>query len=195
MKIWRTVFAATFLAGCTPVVGPSSVVSPPSSSARPSPTCSRYNSSPKPCTPQEQAETEKLNSLIAQSEQTYRTYFAEDERIQRAGGVTKATPVLQRTLAGQALKSVMEIYKDLKANKTRAAGGSFTIVSITAKPTRTRDGSDMSLAVCWKAKGVKFSVDGQTLTRNATVREDSYLRQVDGMLKIFIFESKEVSKC
>jgi hypothetical protein len=184
------------LVGCTPQ---QPAVTPTSSSTvatpAPSPTCSPYDSAPRPCTPEEYAENREQNELIAQAEQVYRKYWAEDERLQRSGGTRKATRVLLDSLTGNALKSAMAVYRDLKANKTKAEGGRFTILSLTPRPTRTKEASAMSLAVCWQVKNVKFKVDGETLTRNATVLEDSYFHQVDGALKIFAFQSREVPKC
>lgn len=176
MKFFSTACVAVLLAGCTPATSPPTLPTPPTTSASPSPTCSPYNASPRPCSPQEQAETEELNALIAEAEKTYRTYWDESVRIQRVGGVTKATQPLTDTLTGEALKSVMETLQYLKENRTKASGGTIEIVSLTPKPTRTKDGSIMSLDVCWRGKGVKYKVDGVTLTRNATVREDSDLR-------------------
>lgn len=202
MSVLRAIAAVVpvvLLVGCTPTAPPTStpslVPTSTSPSPEPSPTCSPYNGTPKPCTPEEASKTEEQNALISQAEQTYRKYFEESDRVQRMGGATKPTEQLLETLTGKALKSAMEVYKDLKVNKTRAQGGSFAIVSITPKPTRTKDGSVMSLDVCWRAKDVKFKVDGVTLTRNAIVREDSYLRKDGGNLKIALFEYEEVSKC
>ncbi len=184
------------LVGCTPQ---QPAVTPTSSSTvatpAPSPTCSPYDSAPRPCTPEEYAENREQNELIAQAEQVYRKYWSENVRLYRVGGTQSATQPLIDTLIGEALRSSLEVYRDLKANKTKAEGGSFDIVSLAPQPTRTRDGSVMSLTVCWRTRNVKYRLGGKTITRNATVSEDLYFRMLDDALRIFQVESEKVSKC
>ena len=188
--------AAVVLAGCGSSPTPSATSSVTTATApSPSPTCSPFDSTPRPCSPAEFSKTRQQNELIAEAEQTYRAFWKENVRLQREGGTNKATQPLLDTLEGAALKSVMDIHRELKVNKTRATGGSFQILSITPRPTRTKNGSVMSLTVCWRTKGLTYPVDGVNLKRDATIREDSNLPRVNGKLKIFAFESEKVSKC
>ncbi|MFT3860309.1 hypothetical protein [Micropruina sp.] len=188
---------AVAVTGCgptTPTAGPGASTSA-SPTPSPSPTCTPYNATPHPCSAEDYGKTQQQNELIAQAEATYRTYWDENVRLQRAGGTRKATEVLLNTLEGSALKSVVENLQDLKTNKTRAVGGTFDILTITPKPTRTKEGSVTSLTVCWRAKDVAFSVDGVNIHRSVTVREESYFRYSEGVLRISIFESQKVAKC
>ena len=192
------VAAAVVAAGCGSTPSPSAtsaVNTSPTPSVSPSPTCSPFGATPRPCSPAEFGNTQRQNELIAEAEQTYQKFWNEDVRLYRVGGTKEATQPFLDTLTGNALKSAVEVHRDLKSNKTKAEGGTFDILSITPKPTRTKDGSVMSLSICWRTKGVEFRLAGKTLVRNSTVREESYFRTVDDSLRIFLFESRKVSKC
>lgn len=184
------------LVGCTQTVTPSSSPAGPSSATpEPSPTCSPAGGEARPCTPEEYADVEEQNRLIAQAEAVYRAYWKENVRLQKAGGTKSPTPALKRVLAQPALDQAMKVYRNLKSNKARAVGGTWKLLWITPRPTRVREGSVMTLDVCWRAKGVVFVTPREKLGGSVTAVETNYFRQVGGELKIFQSSFREVAKC
>ncbi|MFT4296665.1 MAG: hypothetical protein QM582_14760 [Micropruina sp.] len=188
---------AVMIAGCTPTSTPTASGSASSvvPSASPSPTCSPAGGTPRPCTQQEYDQTQEQNRLIEQAEAVYRAYWKENVRLYRSGGTSTATAVLKDTLVGQALDGVMKLYRQLKTRGSKAKGGTFDIVAVTPTPDVTKDGSAVSLDVCWRTKGVKLETGNTRAPVDATVLEASYYRISNGKLKIFAFASKQVGSC
>lgn len=183
---------AVLLAGCTPVA-PSTTPQP--ASPQPSFTCSPSGGTPKPCTQDELDKTEAQNKLAAEAEVVYKAHFAEDVRILRAGGVTKATAEMRRVLAEDALADSLSLYQRYARDKVRFVGGKIELKTLVPNWTSTQSGSTIMLQACRNATSADIYRNGRRHSSGQIVGERAYMRPVDGQLKIIAFASREQKSC
>lgn len=91
------------------------------------------------------------DKLYAEAEAVYRRFFAEDERIYRAGGVDEPTPVLLETTTGKFLEDSMRIYRALKKNNTHSEGDPAELAWLRRLPGVVEQGSLVALRACTDA--------------------------------------------
>lgn len=188
-KLWPLTLVV-MLAACTPTAPPSPSVSP-----APSYTCSPSGGTPSPCTQSDYEKTQERNQLAAEAEQVYRRYFAEQERIMRAGNVTEATPEMKATLAEDALDSTLAVYRDYAKQKVRFVGGEIALKSLAPNFDLTDSGSTIMVEACRDASTATIEKAGRKAGHGAVVSERAFLRPVDGVLKIVVFYSREQKAC
>jgi hypothetical protein len=187
--------SCVLLWGCTEAPRPST---PPPSPVAPAPTFS--------CTPEaggaayecSQFDYEQMvakDKLYAEAEAVYRKFFAEDERIYRAGGVDEPTPVLLETTTGAFLEGAMNLYRALRRNKARAVEGASVLRSVTPQPQLTREGSVATLLACVDATSVLLRGDAGYENRGLLMLQRLYLSQGSGGLKLQSSQWKEVKSC
>lgn len=187
--------SCVLLWGCTEAPRPST---PPPSPVAPTPTFS--------CTPEaggaayecSQFDYEQMvakDKLYAEAEAVYRKFFAEDERIYRAGGVDEPTPVLLETTTGKYLSDSMGLYQGLLKHKARITSGAPHLVAITRLPGVSRDGSLVSISACVDARSVVVRGEDKYQTQGSIFLERAYFSRSQGSLKIQSSQWKKLESC
>jgi hypothetical protein len=191
MAIPRNVVAiAAFIAlaasGCTQ----------PDPNAKPTYTCTPTDGgTPHPCYKAEYDLQVREDSLYAEAEAVYRKYIAEEERINRIGGITTPSPVILETTTGTFQENVMDNYRELKAGGATAEGGSFKVAWFKRQPTRQLDGSIAALMVCVDASSVQMGARGKTAQPGRINETIGYFVREGGGLKLAASMAKEVEQC
>jgi len=135
------------------------------------------------------------NKLYTQAETVYRKFLAEDERINRAGGVTKPTPVLLETTTGEYLNNAMAIYRELHRIHASASGGTYRIAWIKRVPGEAMNGSIIALQSCVDASTIRMGAKGTPPRPGLINQLTGYFAQVGPTLKITASQFEKVSKC
>jgi hypothetical protein len=148
-----------------------------------------------PCYQVQYDEKVKEDKLYAEAETVYRTYLAEDERINRIGGITEPTPVLLETTEGEFLTDILANYKELRTVGATATGGEFKISWFKRRPRDTYAGSVATLMVCTDASSVQMAVKGKPPKPGRLIEEIGYLVREGEQLKIAASRSKVVTTC
>ena len=188
------------LVGCTQTVAPSTSQSaqptPPSvSPSTPSadPMCSPMGGTPYPCSADEYHKVQEQNGLTEEAIALYRRWTKESTRLYRAGGTTKATQEMLAIMAGDALKSGLGIFKDLKAAGIRAVSGGVSIVTIDVDADG--DKGDVAIKTCIDGRSLKFEHAGKATSRGVLARERVVFKPVNKQLKMWTASSEAVASC
>jgi hypothetical protein len=189
--VFAVVAALLVCAGCVPTTPPG-----PLPQATPSWSCTPVaGGTPYPCYEHDYQEAAAQNKLYDQAEAVFRKFIAEDERIQRAGGVERPTAILDETLTGEALASVMANYADLMSDGTKMVGGEFRVVSVQ-RLLPSQASSVAALRVCLDLSEVELKAFGQKSYRlDEDGVETFYFMNVGTALKIGEATSKWVESC
>lgn len=174
------------------------VTSPPGPlpQATPSWSCTPVTGgTPYACYENQYQDAAAQNKLYEEAEAVLRRFIAEDERIHRMGGVKVPTALLADTLAGDALKSVMDNYADLMSDGTKMVGGEFRVSSVQ-RLLQSQAGSVAALRVCLDISDVVLQPRGNKSYRlSEDGVETFYFVTVGTALKIGDVTSKWVAAC
>ena len=135
------------------------------------------------------------DKLYAEAEAVYRKFFAEDERIYRAGGVDEPTPVLLETTTGRYLEDSMSLYRALAEHQARLTAGTPSIISLQRLPSVGRDGSAVAMAACVDARSVLVQGNGGYKTHGSLYLERLYFASAGESLKVSSSQWKELKSC
>ncbi len=191
MAARRSIFAVlivglSLLAGCTPA----------DPNLQPTYTCTPDDgSSPYACPKVQYDAKAKEAALYAEAEQVFRKFFAEDERINRLGGVSEPTPVILETTTGRFQTDVMTGYRNLLAIHGTATGGEFKIAWVKRQPKDTVDGSIVALLTCTDTSSVQMGAEGKAPSPGRVVQRIGYFVRDGVALKLTASRSKVVSSC
>ncbi|MEE9964521.1 MAG: hypothetical protein K4304_05435 [Propionicimonas sp.] len=168
----------------------------PDPNAKPTYACTPSDGgTPQPCYKAEHDLQVKEDALYTEAEAVYRKFLAEDERINRSGGASAASPVLTETTTGTYLASAVAVYKALKAAKATATGGEFKIAWIHREPRLTREDSLAAMTACTDTSSVQMASKGKK-PRPGTIGEQTvYFVRQDGRLKIADGTYRWVDQC
>ncbi len=190
------------LVGCTQTVAPSTSQSaqptPPSvSPSTPSadPMCSPMGGTPYPCSADEYHKVQEQNGLTEEAIALYRRWTKESTRLYRAGGTTKATQEMLAIMAGDALKSGLGIFQDVKASRARAISGEIKVVNIGPDPKANEKPGYAAIYACLDGRSLKFYRDGKKIRNGVMFSENVVARVVDGKLKLWSATSQGETSC
>lgn len=196
------------LVGCTQTVTPTGSPNasaspggqPSASSVEPgspnaTPTCSPMGGTPFACTPDEYEKVEEQNRLTEEAIALYRRWTKESTRLYRAGGTNKATAEMKAIMAGDALKSGLGIFQDVKATRARAKSGEVKIVTIGPDSAAATAGGEVAIRACLDARSLAFYRDGKKLRNGVMFSENVVARVVSGNLKLWSATSQGVTSC
>jgi hypothetical protein len=189
LKLAACTLTLGILTGCTPAT-------PSTPPPEPSPTCTpEAGGPPTPCTQYQYDQMIAKDKLYTQAEAVYRKYLTEDERINRAGGVTQPTPVLLETTTGDYLKNSMDIYRDLHRIHATAEGGTYQVDWIRRDPGEAMHGSVVTMKVCTDTTSIMMGSKGTHPEPGLIMEETGYFVPKDGLLKLAYSQFQEVGKC
>lgn len=182
--------ACVLLVGCTaaPVVSPTPTPTP-TFSCTPEAGGAAYE-----CSQFDYEQMVAKDKLYAEAEAVYRKFFAEDERIYRAGGVDEPTPVLLETTTGKFQKGAMDLYHALQKNRAHLVEGSRVLRSVSRQPNVTREGSVATLLACVDATSVVLRGPDYE-SRGLLMLERLYFARTSGALQLQSSQWKEVQAC
>lgn len=187
------------LVGCTQAVAPSVSQSaqPTPSTATPTaePTCAPMGGTPYPCSAEEYQRIQEQNQLTEEAIALYRRWTKESTRLYRAGGTSKPTPEMLAIMAGDALKSGLGIFQDLKAAQARAVSGEVEIVRIGPDPSRQVQPGSVAIVACMDGRSLKFESKGKRVSSGALYMEYVTSAPVDGKLRMVSAASEGVKSC
>lgn len=197
-----TGFGVLALAGCaaapsgtpTPTVfagGPASVA-PASVAPSPVPTVcpGTPGATPTPCTAAQTEELRTKAALYAEAEEVYRRFFEESGKIGTSDSL-ESDPVL-KLIAGPYVESYKRVWAESRGITTSGPG---ILAYVTPAPGLSYEGSDVALSSC--ADGSKETAfDGdKSLGPLPKVRSLTYLKMVDGSLKVWWQQGQVVESC
>lgn len=196
-----TILAVAMLTGCqpaspTPTAGPT--MSPVSPTAVPTPT---YLCTPEaggdeaPCSQIEYEDMKAKDALYAEAEAVYRTAFAENIRISRAGGVTEPTEVMLQTMYGFYLEDVLSLFQSQHERGTKARGKDPTIAEVKRLVGESKAGSIVALAFCVDATDWGFYQGDKRISAGSIAIDDTYFSRVNGDLKMIGADGRDVESC
>jgi hypothetical protein len=152
-------------------------------------------SSPYACPKVQYDAKAKEAALYTEAEQVYRKFFAEHERINRAGGITEPTPALLETTTGEFLSGAIASYQSMKAVGASATGGTFDTVWIRHAPRDAAAGSIVTIKVCTDSHTVQMNTAGGSPEPGLiNIRTLSFFR-IEGVLKIGSGSFQQVARC
>lgn len=190
-RIAASALACLLLAGCSPAPAPTPSPTPtPTFSCTPEAGGVAYE-----CSQFDHEQMVAKDKLYAEAEAVYRKFFAEDERIYRAGGVDEPTPVLLETTTGRFLEGAMDLYHSLKRNKARMTEGSPVLKKLSRQPNLAREGSVVALLACVDATSVLLQGDAGYEKRGLLMLERLYFDQSSSALRLQSSQWKEVKSC
>ncbi len=176
----------SMLAGCTPA----------NPDGQPTYSCTPDDgSSPYACAKVQYDAKAKEAALYTEAEQVYRKFFAEEERIYRAGGITEPSPALLETATGKYLDDSMAIYRNLNQRGLRIVSGSSALVWVRRAPKATAQGSVVALKSCKDSSNEAMAVGDAKPTFGRVVQETAYFMRVGPALKIGLSSSEVVKSC
>jgi hypothetical protein len=180
--------SVALLTGCTPAT-------PTPSPPAPSPTCTpEAGGDPYPCSAYYYDQMVAKDKLYAEAEAVYRKFFAEEERIYRAGGITEPTPVLRETTTGEYLSDSLAIYRDLKKNHSVATGSS-SLVWIHRVPDEATGGALLAMRTCVDSTSMTVRTRTGKTTRGTVVEETGKYVMQGGAIMLANATSQVVTKC
>ena len=188
------------LVGCSQTVAPSTSQSTGSATsvATPtpaaSPTCSPAGGTPRPCSAEEYQKVQEQNRLTEEAIALYRRWTKESTRLYRAGGTNKATPEMLAIMAGDALKSGLGIFSDMKGAGIRARTGQVKVVNIGPGAAAASAGS-VAIQACIDGRSFRFVRSGKSIGRGTVAVEHVVAKPIDGRLKMWSVQSEVVSSC
>ena len=200
VRATAAILAAMFLlAACQPSQPgqPTPTSSPSSPAATPTPTfmCTpEAGGEASPCSEAQYDEMKAKDALYEEAEAVYRTFWAENVRISRAGGVKEPTEVMLQTSSGQFLDNALEIFRDMASKGLRARGDDPSIF-VARAPGVTRDGSEVALVVCIDPRAWAFYRGEERISEGRTAEDRVYLATRDGSLKLVFVEGRWVKSC
>ncbi len=189
------------LAGCSPTqvptdspsaVAPSGVTTTPT--PEPTPTCSPIGGTPSPCSPDEYAKVEAQNKLVNEAIAVYKRWLKESNRLHRVGGTLRVTTEMEATTAGEAQRSALAIFGNLRRGGVRAVSGSAKLVTIGPRDVDVEPGQ-VALQTCVDASSFKFVANGKTVRRGFETTEELLLEPVEGQLKISSVSARVAKSC
>lgn len=190
-RIAASAVACLLLAGCSPAPAPTpSPTHTPSFSCTPEAGGAAYE-----CSQFDHEQMVAKDKLYAEAEAVYRKFFAEDERIYRAGGVDEPTPVLLETTTGRFLEDSMRIYRALRKYNTRAVGGQFRVAWLKRLPGVTQDGSLVAMQSCSDASSVALIAPDTENTSAGWGLEILYFGREGSVLKLTAANGDQVESC
>ncbi len=176
----------SMLAGCTPA----------NPDGQPTYSCTPDDgSSPYACAKVQYDAKAKEAALYTEAEQVYRKFFAEEERIYRAGGITEPSPVLLETTTGDYLAESMTIYQNIARRKLRVVSGSTTIAWIHRAPDRQRPGLAAAMQSCRDSRQQLVASPNGQPTPGRLVIETAQFERVGDVLKIIRSTSRGAETC
>lgn len=153
-------------------------------------------SSPYACYKVQYDAKAKEAAQYAEAEAVYRKYLAEDERINRIGGVSEPTPVLLETTAGDFLENVMANYRALKDAQATAVGGQYKVAWLKRMPrTDTLNGSVVAITACVDARTIQVGSKRTHPKPGLVLETTAYFAPTDDLIKITASRYKEVTQC
>lgn len=132
---------------------------------------------------------QEKDALYTEAERAYRDYFAEDERLYRAGA-----PASDRLLS-LVSPEVAELSRSAHPEGTRYVGGEFILARVTRLPGVSKSGSIVALETCEDTSNVDITKNGKSAGRGGVGLQRIYFGRSSGSLKIVDIESKQVDKC
>lgn len=195
LRIVVPIAVCLLLAACT--VGPA-----PSPTPTPTPTPEpTYSCTPEAggaayeCSAFDYEQMVAKDKLYAEAEAVYRKFFAEDERIYRAGGVDEPTPVLLETTTGKFLEDSMRIYRALKKNETHLEGQPAGLSWIRRVPGAQSAGSVVAMQTCTDASKSLMVTPGRPNESAGYLSDLVYFGRDGDALKIMSARGDVVKTC
>lgn len=148
-----------------------------------------------PCSAEEYQKVEEQNRLTEEAIALYRRWTKESTRLYRAGGTNKATPEMRQIMAGDALKSGLGIFQDLKAARAKAVSGEVKIINIGPDPSVEATLGSAAVLACVDSRSLRFERDGKLLRSGVMFEEHVTVRPVEGELRMWTATSRKVDSC
>lgn len=190
-RIAASAVACLLLAGCSPAPAPTPSPTPtPTFSCTPEAGGAAYE-----CSQFDYEQMVAKDKLYAEAEAVYRKFFAEDERIYRAGGVDEPTPVLLETTTGRYLEDSMKLYGTLLDHEARLSDGVPRLIRFERLPGVSREGSVASASACVDARSVVVKGKDGYETHGSLYLERLYFTVSDRSLKIKSSQWKSLESC
>lgn len=187
------------LVGCTQTVAPSASpsVQPTPSMATPSaqPTCAPMGGTPYPCSADEFQKVQEQNRLTEEAIALYRRWTKESTRLYRTGGTDKPTPEMLATTAGEFRASVLSIFQEVKAARTKAKSGEVRIVTIQPDLEAKETAGAVEIKACLDARSLRFYRGGKYLRDGVMFVEYFVAKPVAGELRLWSASSEGVDEC
>ncbi len=197
-RVAGAVLAAAVLVGCSG--SPAAAPSPePESTRSPTYRCARPDgsSSPTPCTPQEYQQSREQVALVEEATAVWRRQFEEDRRLTLAGGVASLTPTpeIEATMADPGKSAVMEGLKQIHDLGITTVKLEYRLKT-RWDPTPIRQGAVVTLQGCLDNRGsIYIDRNGKDLGDSGVVFHRWDFKHVDGKLKMYFTETREVPEC
>ena len=197
-RVAGAVLAAAVLVGCSG--SPAAAPSPePESTRSPTYRCARPDgsSSPTPCTPQEYQQSREQAALVEEATAVWRRQFEEDRRLTLAGGVASLTPTpeIEATMADPGKSAVMEGLKQIHDLGITTVKLEYRLKT-RWDPTPIRQGAVVTLQGCLDNRGsIYIDRNGKDLGDSGVVFHRWDFKHVDGKLKMYFTETREVPEC
>lgn len=187
------------LVGCTQTVAPSASpsVQPTPSMATPSAqlTCAPMGGTPYPCSADEFQKVQEQNRLTEEAIALYRRWTKESTRLYRTGGTDKPTPEMLATTAGEFRASVLSIFQEVKAARTKAKSGEVRIVTIQPDLEAKETAGAVEIKACLDARSLRFYRGGKYLRDGVMFVEYFVAKPVAGELRLWSASSEGVDEC
>ena len=150
--------------------------------------------SPSTCTQPQYDAMKRKDALYAEAEGLYRRYFAEEVRLDRAGGAREATPELKATIAETLLEQTIDIHRQNLEHKVTVQG-TQKLVWLQRRPGLVIRDSIVAIAACRDASGTRIYQAGKYIGRGPIAIETTFGKLTDEGLRLFTVTSEEVSSC
>ena len=190
-RIAASAVACLLLAGCSPAPAPTPSPTPtPTFSCTPEAGGVAYE-----CSQFDHEQMVAKDKLYAEAEAVYRKFFAEDERIYRAGGVDEPTPVLLETTTGRFLEDSMRIYRALRKTGTHSEGDAATLAWLRRSPGESEGGSLVAMQSCTDASRSIMVTPGAKDESAGYLSDLLFFNVESGVLKITSARGDVVETC
>lgn len=169
--------AAVLLTACAAQPGSSTVS--PATATTPAPTAS--------ATPSDQA-------LFIEAERVFRAYYSEALKYYASGGADRLPPVFEKWVVGEFRNDTLELLEVIKRTGDRFLGPDPTIKVRPAAGVVYED-SQVAIQACVNSTKSRFrNGKGKEYAGHITLHT-SFLKRVDGNLKIFSNRTERVDSC
>lgn len=182
--------AALGLASCTPTT--------PTQTPRPEPTfqCTpEAGGTPMPCTQQQHDDMVAKDALYAEAEAVTREFYAELEKMYRAGGYAELPPELEAMTAGSARTSTLDLTRKVHGRASKSVGGEFKLVWIRRNVGAVKEASEVSVVACVDARSTRTVTPGKPETSGGVGTDALFFRHVEGVLKVWADGPSDMEGC
>lgn len=147
-----------------------------------------------PCSEADWQAQQAEDALFQEAVAVYTRFFTENQRIERAGGVTEPTPELLATLDEPMLTKTMDFYR-FQHDRKDVISGELTTLSTFRTPHRD-EGAEVAIRACEdNRKVVVTSATGEDLSVPSVIVSRVQFHRVDGTLKAYDWHGTRRDTC